>query len=77
VSFHDVAISAELSARIKRTAGELGVPVKTVLLAAHVQVVSALTGEPDVLTVTSTVAPYRIAMASGCSACSSTRYRCA
>jgi len=50
VEMHDVAISRELSGRIRALAERLAVPVKNVLLAAHVKVLGELAGERDVLT---------------------------
>src|SRR6185369_16928802 len=47
---HDVAISPELSFQLKELARTAGVPIKTVLLAAHLRVLSLLTGGNDVLT---------------------------
>ena len=50
VSFHEVRLPNGLSDRIKDVANALAVPAKTVLLAAHVHVLSVLTGEDDVIT---------------------------
>ena len=47
---HDVAISPELSFQLQELARTAGVPLKTVLLAAHLRVLSLLTGSSDVLT---------------------------
>ena len=47
---HSVAISAEVSQRLQDLARQLGVPVKSVLLAAHLKVLSAWTGRREVLT---------------------------
>ncbi|HVZ39806.1 MAG TPA: amino acid adenylation domain-containing protein [Candidatus Kapabacteria bacterium] len=44
-----VEISAELSEQLKRTALALSLPVKSVLLAAHMRVMALLTGETDVV----------------------------
>ena len=41
---------AELSARLMAVARPLGVPLKSALLAAHARVLSALAGQPDVVT---------------------------
>jgi len=46
----NVAISPEVSQGIKRLAQMAGVPVKSVLLGAHLKVMSALTGNADVMT---------------------------
>ncbi|GLQ87914.1 non-ribosomal peptide synthetase [Dyella flagellata] len=46
----DVPISAALSAGLRRVAAELGVSAKHVLLAAHVNVLSQVFGDYDVLT---------------------------
>ncbi|MFF0388256.1 amino acid adenylation domain-containing protein [Kitasatospora sp. NPDC004615] len=50
VGIRPVPIPAELSARIVRLADQLGVPVKNVLLAAHLRVLGLLAGRTDVLT---------------------------
>ncbi|TDP90537.1 non-ribosomal peptide synthetase [Labedaea rhizosphaerae] len=50
VDMHEVAVSAELSERVVALAETLAVPVKNVLLAAHVQVLGELSGTADVLT---------------------------
>jgi len=50
VLFHDVDISDELSDRVLALADRMAVPVKSVLLAAHVKVLGALAGTDDVLT---------------------------
>lgn len=50
VGFHEVSLPGGLSDSVKRAAKQLGVPVKTVLLAAHLYVLSLLTGERDVTT---------------------------
>ena len=42
-----VPIAAEVSEGLKRLAAEAGVPVKTVLLAAHLRVLSVLGGQRD------------------------------
>jgi amino acid adenylation domain-containing protein len=47
---HEVHIPAEVSDGLKRLAAEAGVPVKSVLLAAHLRVMSLLTGRDDVVT---------------------------
>ncbi|WP_345702987.1 AMP-binding protein, partial [Pseudonocardia eucalypti] len=47
---HTVAVSGEVAASLRRLAGELGVPVHDVLLAAHARVLAALTGEVEVTT---------------------------
>ena len=46
----DVPITAGLSERLKLTARAIGVPVKSVLLAAHLRVLSQLGGQEDVVT---------------------------
>jgi amino acid adenylation domain-containing protein len=48
----EVPITKDLSDRIKALARELGVPLKTVLLAAHLRVMSLLGGGSDVTTYT-------------------------
>ncbi|GAB1646565.1 amino acid adenylation domain-containing protein [Krasilnikovia sp. MM14-A1259] len=50
VVMHDVALGEGRSAHIQRVAHELRVPVKTVLLAAHVAVLAFLAGTDDILT---------------------------
>ncbi|MGW6951326.1 amino acid adenylation domain-containing protein [Streptomyces xanthophaeus] len=50
VVLQDVPLPRGLSDRIVALAGRLGVPVKTVLLAAHMKVHAAVTGEQDVMT---------------------------
>jgi amino acid adenylation domain-containing protein len=47
---HNVPIAAELSDGLKHLARSAGVPLKTVLLAAHMRVLSLLSGRADVLT---------------------------
>ncbi|NMG08551.1 non-ribosomal peptide synthetase [Brasilonema sp. UFV-L1] len=50
IGFLDVPISAELSEKLQKLARRAEVPLKNVLLAAHVRVMSLLSGESDVLT---------------------------
>ena len=50
VHTESVPIAAEVSEGLKRLAAEAGVPVKTVLLAAHLRVLSVLGGQRDVMT---------------------------
>ncbi|HYS34772.1 MAG TPA: amino acid adenylation domain-containing protein, partial [Pseudonocardiaceae bacterium] len=50
VVFHDVELPTELAGAVVRTAAELRVPVKSVLLAAHVAVLGFVSGSDDVLT---------------------------
>jgi amino acid adenylation domain-containing protein len=45
-----IAIAPELSASLKRLASSAGVPLKSVLLAAHLRVLSVLGNQPEVLT---------------------------
>jgi amino acid adenylation domain-containing protein len=45
-----VTISSELSAQLRELARSLGVSLKTVLLAAHMRVISLVYGRPDVIT---------------------------
>jgi amino acid adenylation domain-containing protein/non-ribosomal peptide synthase protein (TIGR01720 family) len=45
-----VPVSAEVSQGLKSLAHEAGVPIKSVLLAAHLRVLSLVAGQPDVLT---------------------------
>ncbi len=46
----EVPVSTEVSAGLKELAREAAVPVKSVLLAAHLRVLSVLSGQTDVLT---------------------------
>ena len=50
VHFHEVAIPISLSNHIITLADHLGVPVKCVLMAAHIKVLSLFSGETDVMT---------------------------
>ncbi|HEY6351023.1 MAG TPA: amino acid adenylation domain-containing protein [Candidatus Angelobacter sp.] len=50
VGFHEVEISDELSNALKRVALAAAVPVKTVLLAAHMRALAMLSGNTDVTT---------------------------
>ena len=50
VIFHDVDIPPRLSDRIVALADRLAVPVKTLLMTAHLKVLSALSGDRDVMT---------------------------
>jgi amino acid adenylation domain-containing protein len=43
-------VAADVTRRLTRVAHDLRVPLRTVLLAAHVRVMALLTGEPDVIT---------------------------
>jgi amino acid adenylation domain-containing protein len=49
VPFHDVHFSRDLSDRIIALADRLAVPVKNVLMAGHIKVLSMLAGERDVI----------------------------
>jgi amino acid adenylation domain-containing protein len=48
--FHRVDVPSEVGSRLHEIARDLGVPPKSVLLAAHVKVLSMLSGSPDVVT---------------------------
>ena len=50
IGFHEVEISDELSNALKRLALAAAVPVKTVLLAAHMRALAMVTGKTDVTT---------------------------
>ncbi|MEA5581859.1 amino acid adenylation domain-containing protein [Nodularia harveyana UHCC-0300] len=50
VGIEEVAITAELSDGLKQLASQAGVPLKSVLLAAHLRVLNLLTNQGDVLT---------------------------
>ncbi|MEU2789874.1 amino acid adenylation domain-containing protein [Streptomyces sp. NPDC007100] len=47
---HEAVVPDDLAAALRKVAGELAVPLRSVLLAAHAKVLAALTGEPDVTT---------------------------
>jgi amino acid adenylation domain-containing protein len=48
IRLHEMLLTPELSADLKRLAQAIGVPLKHVLLAAHLRVLAALTGQMDV-----------------------------
>jgi non-ribosomal peptide synthetase component F len=50
VVFEDIPLPDGLSDRIIALAGDLGVPVKSVLMASHIKLHELLCGDPDVLT---------------------------
>ncbi|MCF5715866.1 amino acid adenylation domain-containing protein, partial [Pseudomonas tremae] len=50
IEYHDVEITSELSDRIRLLASKLGVPVKSVLLSAHLRVLSVLSNTQQVVT---------------------------
>jgi amino acid adenylation domain-containing protein len=50
VAAHEAMIPADLVARLRARAAELGVPLSSVLLAAHARVLAALSGESEVVT---------------------------
>ena len=50
VAVHDATIPEDLVAALRRLADELGVPLSSVLLAAHAKVLAALSGERQVTT---------------------------
>ncbi|MEV4927242.1 amino acid adenylation domain-containing protein [Streptomyces roseoverticillatus] len=50
VAMHDVALAGPVPAAVERVAERLNVPVKSVLMAAHVAVLAFVTGSGDVLT---------------------------
>ncbi|MEH2169755.1 MAG: amino acid adenylation domain-containing protein [Nostoc sp.] len=50
IGFLDVPISSELSEKLQKLARLAEVPLKNVLLAAHIRVMSLLSGESDILT---------------------------
>ncbi|HIK04811.1 MAG TPA: amino acid adenylation domain-containing protein [Trichormus sp. M33_DOE_039] len=50
IGIQEVAISSELSGGLKQLAAQAGVPVKSVLLAAHLRVLNLLSNQTDVLT---------------------------
>jgi amino acid adenylation domain-containing protein len=50
VASHETTIPGDLTATLRQRGAELGVPLSSVLLAAHARVIGALSGEPDVVT---------------------------
>src|SRR5918999_896174 len=50
VAEHEAPIPDELAAALRRLADELGMPLSSVLLAAHAKVLAALSGEREVTT---------------------------
>ena len=50
VGTHEATIPGDLVAALRRRSAELGVPLGSVLLAAHAKVLAALSGEPEVVT---------------------------
>ena len=50
VGTHEATIPVDLVAALRRRSAELGVPLGSVLLAAHAKVLAALSGEPEVVT---------------------------
>ncbi|MBD2208746.1 amino acid adenylation domain-containing protein [Nostoc linckia FACHB-104] len=50
IGIQEIAITAELSDGLKKLAAQAGVPVKSVLLAAHLRVLNLLSNQADVLT---------------------------
>src|SRR5690348_3413579 len=50
VAEHEEVLPESAAGSVHRLAGELGVPVSSVLLAAHAKVLAALSGEPEVVT---------------------------
>ena len=50
VASHETTIPSDLTATLRERGAELGVPLSSVLLAAHARVIGALSGEPDVMT---------------------------
>ena len=50
VGTHEAMIPGDLVAALRQRAAELGVPLGSVLLAAHAKVLAALSGEPEVVT---------------------------
>ena len=46
VAEHEATIPGDLAAALRQRAAELGVPLSSVLLAAHARVLAALSGEP-------------------------------
>ena len=50
VAEHEVVVPGDVAAAVRGLAGEMGVPVGSVLLAAHARVLAALSGEQEVVT---------------------------
>ncbi|MFN6514069.1 MAG: amino acid adenylation domain-containing protein [Nostoc sp. CreGUA01] len=50
ISVHNVELSVDVSVGLKQLAQVAGIPVKSILLAAHLRVLSLLSGETDVVT---------------------------
>ena len=50
IATHEAMIPADLAAALGVRAAEVGVPLSSVLLAAHAKVLAVLSGEPDVVT---------------------------
>ena len=47
---HEATVPGDLTAVLRQRGAELGVPLSSVLLAAHARVIGALSGEPDIVT---------------------------
>jgi amino acid adenylation domain-containing protein len=47
---HETIIPGDLAAALRQRGADLGVPLSSVLLAAHARVIAVLSGEPDVVT---------------------------
>jgi amino acid adenylation domain-containing protein len=50
VASHEATVPGDLTAVLRQRGAELGVPLSSVLLAAHARVIGALSGEPDIVT---------------------------
>jgi amino acid adenylation domain-containing protein len=50
VARHEATVAGGLAAALRQRGAELGVPLSSVLLAAHARVIGVLSGEPDVVT---------------------------
>ena len=50
VASHETTIPGDLTTTLRQRGAELGVPLSSVLLAAHARVIGVLSGEPDVVT---------------------------
>jgi amino acid adenylation domain-containing protein len=50
VAGHEAIVPGDLTATLRQRGAELGVPLSSVLLAAHARVIGALSGEPDIVT---------------------------
>ena len=50
IARHEVPVPRDVGAALRQRAAQLGVPLSSVLLAAHAKVLATLSGEPEVVT---------------------------